>query len=87
MTEVFDKLKAKLAETGTLTDGDLGESSLTDDERIWLSAERFSKQHGTDNKITMDAYLEASKKLDTLPEGSPEYDAALKIVEEYERQT
>ncbi len=43
MTEVFDKLKVQLASTGTLTDAEIGNSALTDDEQVWLSAERYSK--------------------------------------------
>ncbi len=85
MTDTFDKLKAKLA-AGTITDEELGDSTLTDEERIWLSAERHDKARSDSPQITMEAYLEASKKLDTSAEDSPEYAAALKLVEAYEGQ-
>ncbi len=87
MTELFDKLKAKLAEVGMITDDELGDKSLTDEERIWLSVERYSKLRNDSKKITTESYLEATKKLDDLPEGSPEYEAAQKIIDEYEKQT
>ena len=69
MTEVFDKLKAQLASTGTLTDSEIGDSALTDEERLWLSAERYSKQRNTGPKITLEQYLAANKTLDTPAEG------------------
>ena len=84
MTEVFDKLKIQLAASGTLTDAEIGDSALTDDERLWLSAERHSKQRSAGPQITLDEYLAANKTLDSAAEGSPEYEAALKIAEAYE---
>jgi len=84
MTEVFDKLKAQLASAGTLTDAEIGDSTLTDDERLWLSAERYSKQRNAGPKITLEEYLAANKTLDTAVEGSPEYETALKIAQAYE---
>ncbi len=86
MTEVFEKLKAQLAATGTITDDELGNKALTDEERIWLSAERYSKQNNDRAKITLEAYVAANKTLDNTPEGSPEHEAAQKVVDEYEKQ-
>ncbi len=45
MSENFEKLKAKLAEGGQLTDDEITTAGLTADEIIWLSAEQHSK-HG-----------------------------------------
>src|SRR4051812_37230126 len=42
MSENFDKLKAKLAESGTLTDDEINAAGLTDEEKIWLNAERMT---------------------------------------------
>lgn len=86
MTDIFDKLKAQLAKSGALTDDELGDKSLTNNQQIWLSAERYGKQRNTQGKITLELYLDANKKLDNLPEGSPEYVAALNLVEQYESQ-
>ena len=72
MTEIFDKLKVQLAPTGTLTDAEMGDIALTDDERLWLSAERYSKQRSSGPKITLEQYLAANKALDTTAAGHPE---------------
>jgi hypothetical protein len=86
MSENFDKLKAKLAESGTLTDDEINASNLTDEEKIWLNAERYAKQRDKQEAITLDQYVAANKVLDTAAEGSPEYKEAEKIVEAYEKQ-
>lgn len=86
MSEIFDKLKAKLAESGTLTDEELTSAGLTDEEKIWLSAERHSKERDKQEKITLEQYVAANKVLDTAAEGSAEYKDAEKIVEAYEKQ-
>ena len=86
MSEIFDKLKAKLAESGTLTDDELISAGLTDEEKIWLSAERHAKQRDKQAKITLEQYVAANKVLDTSAEGSTEYKDAEKIVEAYEKQ-
>jgi len=86
MSEIFDKLKAKLTESGTLTDEELTSPGLTDEEKIWLSAERHSKERGKQDKITLEQYVAANKVLDTATEGSNEYKEAERIVEAYEKQ-
>ncbi len=86
MSEDFDKLKAKLAETGQLTDEEIGAARLTEDEKLWLSAERHAKERDKQEAVTLDQYLAASKVLDTAAEGSPEFLAAQKTVEIYEKQ-
>ena len=86
MSENFDKLKAKLAESGTLTDDEINTSNLTDEEKIWLNAERYARQRDKQEAITLDQYVAANKVLDTAAEGSPEYKEAEKIVEAYEKQ-
>ena len=87
MSENFDKLKAKLAETGTLTDDEINTATgLTDEEKIWLNAERYAKQRDKQELITLDQYVAANKVLDTAAEGTPEYTEALRIAEAYEKQ-
>ena len=86
MSENFEKLKAKLTESGSLTDDEINAANLTDDEKIWLSAERYSKQRDKQEKITLEQYVAANKVLDSVPEGSPEYKDAERIVEAYEKQ-
>jgi len=86
MSDAFEALKAKLAQTGTLTDEEIAAADLTEEQKLWLNAERYAKQRDTSETVTLEQYLEASKVLDSAPEGSPEYEAALKIVERYEQQ-
>ena len=86
MSENFDKLKAKLAESGTLTDDEINAAGLTDEEKIWLNAERYDKQRNKQEAITLDQYLAANKVLDTAAEGSPEFNEAQKVVDAYEKQ-
>ncbi len=86
MSENFDKLKTKLTETGTLTDDEIQAANLTDDEKIWLNAERYARQRDKQEVITLEQYIAANKVLDTMPEGSPEYVEALRVVETYEKQ-
>jgi hypothetical protein len=87
MSENFDKLKAKLAESGTLTDDEINTATgLTDEEKIWLNAERYAKQRDKADVITLDQYVAANKVLDTAGEDSAEYKEALKTVEAYEKQ-
>jgi hypothetical protein len=86
MSENFDKLKAKLAETGTLTDEEIQSANLTEDEKIWLNAERYARQRDKQEVITLDQYVAANKVLDTAAEGSPEYVEAQRIVDAYEKQ-
>jgi hypothetical protein len=86
MSEDFDKLKAKLAETHNLTDEEVTAAKLTDEEKLWLNAERYARQRDKQEVITLDQYVAANKVLDTAPETSPEYKEALKVVELYEKQ-
>ena len=86
MSENFEKLKSKLAEAGTLTDDEINASGLTDEEKIWLKAERYAKQRDKQEAITLDQYVAANKVLDTAKEDSTEYKEALKTVEAYEKQ-
>jgi hypothetical protein len=86
MSENFDKLKAKLAETGTLTDEEIQSANLTEEEKIWLNAERYARQRDKQDVITLEQYVAANKVLDTATEGSPEYVEAQRIVDLYEKQ-
>jgi hypothetical protein len=86
MSEDFDKLKTKLSETGQLTDEEIGAANLTEDQKLWLSAERHAKERDKQEAVTLEQYLAASKVLDTAAEGSPEYLAAQETVETYEKQ-
>lgn len=86
MSENFEKLKAKLTESGNLTDEEINAANLTEEEKIWLNAERYSRQRGKQEAITLEQYVAANKVLDTAAEGSPEYKEAERIVEAYEKQ-
>ncbi len=87
MTATFDKLKAQLAEKKTLTNEEVAaavaaDGEMTDEEKMWLEAERLKLSRTS--TITLEQYLEASKVLDTAPEGSEEYKKAEEIVNRYE---
>lgn len=89
MTDTFDKLKALLASQGKLSSEEVDQmvaahGDLTDDEKMWLSAEQFKLERAIGEQITMEQYLAASKVLDSTPEGSAEYNQALAIVEAFE---
>ena len=86
MSENFDKLKAKLVETGTLTDDEIQAANLTEEEKIWLNAERYARQRDKQEAITLEQYIAANKVLDSMPEGSPEYAEAQRVVDAYEKQ-
>ena len=86
MSENFDKLKAKLVETGTLTDEEIQSANLTEEEKIWLNAERYARQRDKQEVITLEQYVAANKVLDTAKEGSPEYVEAQRVVDLYEKQ-
>jgi hypothetical protein len=86
MSENFEKLKTKLAEAGTVTDDEINAANLTDEQKIWLNAERYAKQRDKQETITLEQYMAANKVLDSAAEGSKEYEDALKIVESYEKQ-
>lgn len=89
MSETFDKLKAQLDKQGTLSDDEIKKAveasgAMSADEQAQLSAAIHEKERTQDQKITLEQYLEASKVLDSAPEGSEEYKKAEKIVERYE---
>ncbi|MBO9309810.1 MAG: hypothetical protein J7551_08505 [Chloroflexi bacterium] len=86
MSDAFEALKAKLAQTGSLTDEEIAAADLTEEQKLWLNAERYARQRNAGETVTLEQYLEANKVLDSAPEGSPEYEAARKIVERYEQQ-
>ncbi len=86
MSENFEKLKAKLADTSTLADDEINAAGLTDEEKIWLNAERYARQRDKQEQITFEQYVAANKVLDTAPEGSPAYKEAEQIVTRYEQQ-
>ncbi len=86
MSDAFEKLKAKLVETGSLTDEEIAAAELTEEQKLWLNAERYAKQRDTSETVTLEQYLEANKVLDSTAEDSPEHQAALKVVERYEQQ-
>jgi len=89
MSDAFDKLKELLEKQGTLSNEDVEKmvaehGEITDEEKMWLEAEKLKKERSDDATITMDQYLEATKVLDTADEGSDEYKKALAIVEKFE---
>ncbi|MCC7447803.1 MAG: hypothetical protein IT324_10315 [Anaerolineae bacterium] len=53
MSGNFEKLKAKLADTGTLTDDEITAAGLTDEEKIWLNTERYAKRRDKQERITL----------------------------------
>ncbi len=88
MSATFDKLTKMLEEKGSLANTDIESvtkelGDMTPQEVIDLAAAQIKKQPRTE--ITMEQYLSATKVLDSAAEGSPEYEAALKIVEAYEK--
>jgi hypothetical protein len=84
--EAFEKLKAKLAAGEEVTNEEIEAAGLTEEQKLWLNAERYTKQRDKTETVTLEQFLAANKVLDSAPEGSPEYVAALKIVEQYEKQ-
>jgi len=89
MSETYTRLKELLDKQGSLSNDDIqnmisAHGEMTAEEITTLEAEKHEKQRAKAVAITMDQYLEASKILDTAPEGSDEYNKALKIVEAYE---
>lgn len=87
MSAAYDKLVKLLEEKGSLENTDIESTTkelgeMTPQEMIDLSAAQLKKQPKT--SISMEQYLAATKVLDSAAEGSPEYEAALKVVEAYE---
>lgn len=89
MSATFDKLKAVLAEKKTFTNDEMTKAiaetgEMTPDEMTWLESERLRLEKEGGGKVTMEQYLEASKVLDTAPEGSEAYKKAEEIVNRFE---
>ena len=89
MTDTFEKLKALLAQKGTLTDADINAAiaesgDMTDDELVWLSAEQHNRLQRDGAEITVEQYLAATQTLEAADPGSPEYQEAQRIVEAFE---
>lgn len=88
MTAAFDKLKTALAEKKTLTDDEVAKiiaehGELTADESTWLAAELHERNRASQQKVTLEQFLEANKILDTADPNSDEYKNAEKIAEAY----
>lgn len=89
MTEAFDKAKALLQEQKKLSNEEVEKlvaehGAMTDDEKMWLEAERHKLERSTEETVTLEQYLEATKTLDIAEEGSEEYKKAEAIVTRYE---
>ena len=89
MSEAFDKAKALLQEKKKLSNEEVEKliaehGAMTDDEKMWLEAERHKLERSTEEAVTLEQYLEATKILDTAEEGSEEYKKAEAIVNKYE---
>jgi len=89
MTAAFDKLKKMLEDNKTLTNeaveatvGELG--AMTDEEKMWLEAEKLKLERQADATVTMEQYLEATQVLDSAKEGSDEYKKAQAVVDKFE---
>jgi len=85
----FENLKKLLEEKGTLSPEEVETAekehgAMTDEEKLWLEAEKHKKDHAERQTITMDEYLAASAVLDSAEEGSEEYKKALETVEKFE---
>ncbi len=90
MSEAYDKLKAMLAEKGTLSNDDVSKveaehGALTDEEKFELESQKHRLEREKDQTVTMDQYLEALKVLDSVEEGSDEFKKAEELVDKYER--
>lgn len=88
MTETFDKLKAALAEKGTLAEDEIAQmvsqhGAMTQEENSWLMAEIHERKRSAQKTVTMEQFLEANKVLDTADPNSPEYQAAQKIADAF----
>jgi ribosomal protein S2 len=89
MSASFDKLKEILEKQKKLSkeemDKVIAESGeMTADEIAWLESEKHRLERETQETVTMEQYLEALKVLDTVPEGSDEFNKAEAIVNKYE---
>lgn len=90
MSATFDKLKDLLKQQGTLSDADIeaavsADGDLSDEERMWLEAEKLEIARDRSEAITMDQYLAALRILDNAAAGSEEYTKAEKVVDTYEK--
>ncbi len=89
MSETYSRLKELLEKQRSLSNDDIqnmitSHGEMTAEEITTLEAEKHEKQRAKTEAISMEQYLAASKVLDTAPEGSEEYNQALRIVEAYE---
>jgi len=89
MSATFDKLKAMLAEKGTLSNEEINAAveehgALSDEEMTWLESEKLKVEKESGDQITMDQYLEALNTLDSAEAGSDEHTKAETIVQRYE---
>ena len=74
MSETYIRLKEMLEKQGALSKEDIEKSiaasgEMTAEEITLLEAERHEKERSSGDTISMEQYLEASKVLDTAPEG------------------
>jgi len=89
MSKAFEKAKELLEKQGTLSNEDVEKlvaehGEINDDEKMWLEAEKLKKERASQESVTLEQYLEATKTLDSAEEGSEEYKKAEAIVEKYE---
>jgi hypothetical protein len=89
MSETLVQLQALLAKQGSLSEDDITKVAaqhgpLSEVERSVLEAERYEKERGKGQAISLEQYLAASKVLDSAAEDSDEYKKALALVEAYE---
>lgn len=89
MSATYDKLKELLTKQGTLTNEEVEKmiaehGAMSDEEKLWLEAERHKLERSKAETVTLEQYLEASKILETAAEGSDEYKKAEVLVNKYE---
>jgi hypothetical protein len=89
MSAAYDKLKDLLTKQGTLSNEEVEKAiaehgAMTDEEKLWLEAERHKLERSKGEKITVEQYMAACKVLDTAAPDSEDYKKAEAMVNKYE---
>jgi hypothetical protein len=89
MTKTFEVLKSQLEAQGNLSIEEVNQAvaehgKMTDDEALWLEAERHKSSRAQGDAVTMDQYLAALQTVESAAPGSPEHEEAQRIIEAFE---
>jgi hypothetical protein len=89
MSAAYDQLKDLLTKQGTLSNEEVEKAiaehgAMTDEEKLWLEAERHKLERSKGEKITVEQYMAACKVLDTAAPDSEDYKKAEAMVNKYE---